>query len=103
MSTIKKNREFRLVYNRGKSVSNRHLVAFFLKNRLEYNRIGISISKKVGKAVVRNKIRRRLKESFRGTEISKNGYDIVLIARIPSATADYQELSRSLSNLLKKL
>ena len=102
-STIKKTREFRLIYNRGRSAANKYLVLFVLKNRLDYNRLGISISKKIGKAVVRNKIRRRLKENFRQLEIEKQGYDFVFIARIPSSSAGYQELSCSMSHLIQKM
>ena len=102
-SSLKKNRQFRIVYNRGKSVANRYLVMFVLKNRDGGNRLGISISKKVGKSVTRNRIRRRIKESYRHMEHGvKIGYDVIVIARQPASQATYKEIDSGLRHLLYK-
>jgi ribonuclease P protein component len=101
---IKKDADFREVYRNGKSIANKHLVMYKHENKLDEIRIGISISKKVGKAVVRNRIRRMIKEVYR-LEIDgkiKKGYDIVFIARNPSKDATYKELEMSIKHLIKK-
>ena len=96
--SLRKNFQFRHVYNRGKSLANRHLVMYVIKNRL-----GISVSKKVGKSVVRSRVTRLIRESYRLTEEKvAHGYDIVVIARASANGASYQEISRSLSHLLRK-
>ena len=62
---LKKDSDFRKVYKHGKSFANRYLVMYILNNKSENSRIGISVSKKVGKAIIRNKVRRRIKEAYR--------------------------------------
>jgi ribonuclease P protein component len=62
---LKKNAEFRVVYRKGKSFSNNLLVLYIYKNKKDFNRLGIVVSKKVGKSVIRNRIKRLIKESFR--------------------------------------
>ena len=88
--SLKKNYQFRFVYNRGKSIANRLLVMYVVRNGTNGNRFGISVSKKVGNSVVRSRITRLLRESYRLSE-SKflAGYDIVVIARVASKKADY--------------
>lgn len=101
---IKKDADFRKVYKRGKSVANRHLVMYTLPNKTQKSRIGISISKKVGNAVTRNRLRRLVKEAFR-LNIDPNikpGYDIVIIGRIRSSEANYSEMEKSLKHISKK-
>lgn len=100
---LKKNAQFRLVYNKGRSSANKYLVMFWLPNKKDGLRLGISVSKKVGNAVIRNRVKRRLKECFRLSGYSKSDIDIVLIARTPAAEADYASLERSLSALLAKI
>ena len=88
---LKKDSDFRKVYKHGKSFANRYLVMYILNNKSENSRIGISVSKKVGKAIIRNKVRRRIKEAYRLNidEKIKNGYDIIFIARVAIKDADY--------------
>lgn len=101
---LKKDSDFRKVYKTGKSIANRHLVMYTLKNGSDTNRVGISVSKKVGKANVRNKARRRIKESYRLNIDGKikKGYDIVFIARVAINDIDYIDVEKSMKHLVKK-
>ncbi|MFI3174400.1 MAG: ribonuclease P protein component [Bacillota bacterium] len=101
--SLKKNFQFRYVYNKGKSFANRQLVLYCVKNGTNDNRLGISVSKKVGKSVVRSRVTRLIRESYRNMEVDvKRGYSFVLIARVPTATADYHEIEKSVKHLFKK-
>ena len=101
--SLKKNYQFRFVYNRGKSIANRLLVMYVVRNGTNGNRFGISVSKKVGNSVVRSRITRFLRESYRLSE-SKflAGYDIVVIARASAKEATYKEVESALMHLLNK-
>ena len=101
--SLKKNYQFRFVYNRGKSIANRLLVMYVVRNGTDGNRFGISVSKKVGNSVVRSRITRLLRESSRLSE-SKflAGYDIVVIARASAKEATYREVESALMHLLNK-
>ena len=80
--SLKKNMDFQNVYNNGKSYANKYLVMYVLENHLEKNRIGISVSKKVGNSVIRHHITRLIRESYRLQEdVFNSGLDIVIIAR----------------------
>ena len=93
--SLKKNHEFRRLYSKGKSVSAASLVVYVRKNRLPVNRLGITVSTKVGNAVCRNKIRRRLKEVYRLNESRLEiGLDMVIVARIKAAHTPYSKLER---------
>ena len=101
--SLKKNFQFRYVYNRGKSIANRFLVMYVIKNNKNINRLGISVSKKVGKSVVRSRVTRLVRESYRLKENQfKKGYDIVIIARVNSNTAEYNDISKAFYSLAKK-
>jgi len=101
--SLKKNFQFRYVYNRGRSIANRHLVMYVVKNGAQGNKLGISVSKKVGKSVVRSHVTRLIRESYRNMEEEiRPGYDIVVIARVICKDATYHEVSASLRHLLKK-
>jgi ribonuclease P protein component len=101
---LKKDSDFRKVYKHGKSFANRYLVMYILNNKSENSRIGISVSKKVGKAIIRNKVRRRIKEAYRLNidEKIKNGYDIIFIARVAIKDADYVDIEKSMKHLIRK-
>ena len=101
--SLKKNRDFQLIYKEGRSRANRYLVLYVRENGLTKNRFGVSVSKKVGKSVVRSRVTRLIRESYRLTEeqIAK-GYDIVVIARVFANGASFQEIDHSLKHLLKK-
>lgn len=101
---IKKDTDFRKVYKTGKSIANRNLVMYIMKNESESSRLGITVSKKVGKAVTRNRIRRLIKESYRLNfdDKIKSGYDIVFIARAPIKDASFDDINKSINHLMKK-
>ena len=100
---IRKNTEFRTVYRRGKSFSNLLLLLYIYRNGRDINRCGISVSKKVGKSVIRSRVKRLISESYRlNNEGLKTGYDLVFIARNPSNSKNYKEVESALKNLLKK-
>lgn len=102
---LKKDADFRNVYKHGKSFANRTLVIYVLKNSLNINRIGFSVSKKVGKSTVRNRVRRLIRENFRllsDNRSLKFGYDIVFISRVAAREADFQSVKKSMIHLIKK-
>lgn len=91
--SLKNNHEFRRLYSKGKSSASSRLVLYCRKNRLGQNRIGITVGTKIGNAVVRNKVRRRLREIYRTNELLfASGYDIVIVARARSRESEYSEL-----------
>ena len=92
-STLKKNHEFRKLYSKGKSAVSHCAVVYCRRNGRSGNRIGITVSAKIGGAVQRNRIRRRLKEIYRlNEEKLAPGHDIVIVARSRSRTVGYHEL-----------
>lgn len=102
-TSLKKNFQFRYVYHKGKSVANRQLVLYTVKNGTKENKLGISVSKKVGKSVVRSHVTRLIRESYRTLEPDiKAGYSFVIIARIPTNACTYHEVLGALRHLLKK-
>ena len=99
---LKLNHVFRRLYQKGNQAGNRYLVLYARKNRTRENRVGITTGKKLGHAVTRNRVRRRLREIYRLNE-AKAGYDIVVVARSAAVDAEFSDLSRSLTALLDKL
>lgn len=84
--SLKKNEDFRNVYQNGRSFANKYFVMYVLKNNTKVNRLGISVSKKVGNSVVRHRITRLIRESYRlNEEMFNSGLDIVVIARNAAA------------------
>lgn len=100
--SLKKNKDFQNVYKTGRSMANRYLVMYVLKNGLERNRIGISVSKKVGNSVVRHRLTRLIRESYRlSEEHFRCGYDIVIIVRTSAGDKNYHEIRSALTHLGK--
>lgn len=100
---LQKNRDFQITYKRGKSLGHPLLVLVYRKTNRLQPRIGISITKKFGKAVKRNRIKRQLREILRGrVRTVKQGYDIVFIVRKDAKNADFKHLGDSVHNLLKR-
>ena len=98
--SLKKNIDFQKVYKQGRSYANRYLVMYVLPNQTQSNRIGISVSKKVGNSVVRHHITRLIREGYRLHEdMFDNGLDIVVIARVTAKGAGYHELESALLHL----
>ncbi len=98
--SLKKNADFRVVYKKGVSYANRLLVMYVLENQTEMNRLGISVSKKVGNSVVRHRLTRLVRESYRlHEEIFNSGLDIVVIARMNASQATYYEIEHALLHL----
>jgi len=100
---VRKNERFQEIRRRGRSYSNRLLVLCVLPNELPYSRHGFSVSRRIGKAVRRNKIRRRLRESLRlRTKEILPGWDLVWIARTPTQSAEYSEIDAACARLLRR-
>ena len=100
--SLKKNRDFRNVYRKGKSYANKYLVMYIMENHQNRNRLGISVSKKVGNSVVRHRIIRLVRESYRLHEnIFNSGLDIVVIARNSASNLSYFEIESALLHLAK--
>ncbi|GGA70410.1 ribonuclease P protein component [Ornithinibacillus halotolerans] len=101
---VKDNKDFQLVFKKGKSFANRQLVIYYLKKEnQEHFRVGLSVGKKIGNAVVRNRIKRYLRQAFHelGDRIPPN-YDIIIIARQPTKDMGFFEVKKSLTHLLSK-
>ena len=99
---LKLNHIFRRLYHTG-AVGNSHLVMYARPNRLGINRIGITVSKKLGHAVVRNRVRRRLREVYRLHEqLFTPGWDIVVVARSRCIDAPFQEIVKAYLALAAK-
>lgn len=100
--SIKKNEVFREIYSTGKSYANKNLVMYMKKNKTQENRLGISVSKKVGNSVVRHRITRLIRESYRLNEHSiLEGLDIVVVARTGAKGKNYSEMEGSLLHLMR--
>jgi ribonuclease P protein component len=93
--------QFDIVYKEGCTQSDRYLVFKARPNQLEFTRFGISVSKRIGNAVVRNHVKRVLREILRLNNLNP-GWDIVVIARNPASPGDYAQLNRSAVNLLSR-
>lgn len=102
--SLKENAVFRRLYHRGRSAGNRYLVVYCRPNGSQVSRLGFTVSTKLGHAVVRNRVRRRLREIYRHLEPSlKPGFDLVVVARTPAVEADFGLLERSFGRLCEKL
>ena len=96
--SLKSSKEFARVYNNCDSFANRNLVMYKNKNSSDKNRIGISVSKKVGNSVTRHRL---IREIFRSNSLSFEGYDIVVVIRVAAANCGYKELENSYIKLIK--
>ena len=100
MESLKKNRDFQNVYKKGRSYANRLLVMYVFENQTDCNRIGISVSKKVGNSVIRHHLTRLVRESYRLHEdMFNSGLDIVVIARNTAKDISYHEVESALLHL----
>jgi ribonuclease P protein component len=100
---LKKNYEFARIYGKGKFFPGKYLVLYLMKNRMEINRLGVSVGKKIGKSVTRNRVKRLIRESYRHWEpYIPAGFDIVITARSVETEYSYAEILKELRFLLKK-
>jgi ribonuclease P protein component len=99
---LRSNEDFKRVYKHGKSYWNRNLVIYLRKNELGYSRIGFTVTKKVGNSVVRNKVRRRMREIIRKNIDKISGeYDIILVPKKNVVDIDYQTLESAIIHIFK--
>lgn len=100
--SLKSNRDFKNVYSRGKSYANKYLVMYVLENGTDRNRLGISVSKKVGNSVVRHHVTRLIREAYRlHEEMFNSGLDMVVVARVSAKDAKYSEIESALLHVSK--
>ena len=103
-TTLKKNHEFRRLYAKGRSAVSPTLVVYSRRNKSDGNRVGFTVTVKLGHAVVRNRVRRRLREIYRLREGElRRGYDLVIVARSRSADAAYRQLERDFLSCCARL
>lgn len=100
--SLRNSIQFSNVYKNGRSKANKYLIMYILENNTEYNRLGISVSKKVGNSVIRHRIKRLLKESYRLQEnMFNSGLDIVVIARGSASSISFKDMDSALLHLAK--
>lgn len=103
MYKLKKNYEFKKVYNEGRYYVEKYVVMYIIMNNSASNRVGFSVSKKVGNSVVRNRVKRLMKEVYRQfSDNTKLGFDMVFTARVGSGTADYKLIEKNMISILNK-
>ncbi len=101
---LKENHLFRRIYNRGKTAADSRLALYVRRNGQKTSRLGFTVSTKLGHAVVRNRVRRRLREIYRLSEDKLAlGYDVVIVARVRAASSDYHRLEASFFKLADTL
>ena len=99
---LKKSSEYSKVYKEGRSKANRYLVVYVLKNGTDNNRLGVSVSKKVGNSVYRHYFKRCVKESYRLHEkMFNSGLDIVVLARQGAKGIRYKDIENALLHLMR--
>ena len=100
--SLKKNKDFQEIYKRGKSFANRYLVMYVKENESQKNRLGISVSKKVGNSIVRHRLARLIRESYRLNETEfLAGFDIIVVARISAKDKGFYDIESALLHLGK--
>ena len=98
--SLKKHKDFQHVYKKGSSYANKYLVMYVLENQTEGNRLGISVSKKVGNSIVRHRLTRLIRESYRlNEEKVARGYDMVVIARSAAKGKNYHDIESAFLHL----
>ena len=99
-NSLKKNEDFKKVFDEKKSCANKYLVLYYKENELDSNRLGIQVSKKVGNSVVRHRLTRLIRESYRlNADKFKHGLDLVVIARSDAKGKTYKEIEDALLHL----
>ncbi len=100
---LTKSLEFKKIYKYGRSIADKYIVLYSLKNGLEISRLGVSVRKKFGNSVKRNRVKRLIKEAFRlNKDNVVKGYDIIIIPRFSAAEVGFFVIERSFLKLLKR-
>lgn len=103
-STLKKNYEFRRLYNKGKTAVTPYMVVYSLKTSRDHRRVGYTVSTKLGKAVVRNRVRRRLREIYRlNSDRLVHNADMVIVARSRCVNGDYAKMNAAFVSACREL
>lgn len=101
---LKKRKEFAYIFKKGESLSSRHIVLTFAPSKLKKYKVGFSCGKKVGKAVVRNKVKRRVKEAvYAHRNLLKVGYNYIFVGKQNSSLATFEEIKQEVEFLLSKM
>ena len=101
--SLKKNKDFRFIYQNGRSYANKYLVMYLLRNDTHHNRLGISVSKKVGNSVIRHRLTRLIRESYRLNENKfDDGLDLIVIARPGAKERNFFEIESALLHLARR-
>lgn len=98
---IKDNKEFQQIFKKGKSYANRQFVVYVLPSEDPLFRIGLSVSKKIGNAVTRNRVKRYIRQTFLELKDDVKPANYIIIARIPAATLDFHQTKKSLEHILQ--
>ena len=98
---LKKNKHFNYIYKKGKRLNSKHFTLFTVPSKFRVFKIGISVNKKIGKANVRNKLKRRLREIIRLNKLPKNYFNYILLAREGAQNLDYHQLETEIKGLFK--
>lgn len=102
--TLKRNNDFLRTYKKGRFFVGKYIILYVLKNNTGNNRLGITASKKFGKSVQRNRIKRLIRENYRFyEEYIKQGFDIVFVARNKAEMPEFTDVKKEMKFLLKKL
>ena len=102
--TVKTNGDFRRIYRKGRSAVSGGVVVYCLPNKQGKSRLGLTVSTKVGKAVVRNRVRRQLREMYRlHLPAMKKGYDVILVGRVKAVHTPYSKLDKQYGRALEAL
>ena len=98
---VKSDKDFQMIFSRGKNVANRKFVIYYLEKEQKHFRVWISVSKKLGNAVVRNAIKRKIRHVLLSQKTALQDYDFVVIARKGVEELNYQALEKNLIHVLK--
>ncbi len=97
-----KNKEFSIVYKNGKSLANKYLVMYVMKNEEGKSKLGISVSKKVGNSIIRHRIARLIRESYRlNKDLFNSGLNIIVVARVGAKDKNFWDIEGAFKHLLK--
>ncbi len=101
--SVKKNTDFQRAYQTGASYATGEMVMYAVKNDLDYNRLGVSCSKKIGNSIVRHTMARKFREIFRlNSERTEKGYDIIIVVRRKASYSNYRQIERAYLDLLNR-